>query len=172
MIREKGTNRSQFYRGQVDKYTWIDIGSSFLPSEIVAAFLWAQMQDADNITRQRLEIWNRYHKALLTAEEAGKLRRPIVPPDCEHNAHMYYLLLRDLADRTNFINEMKQQGINCVFHYVPLHSSPAGVRFGKQSGSLTETSLQSERLVRMPMYCELTDKEQNRILDALNKCLN
>ena len=124
VVREKGTNRSKFFRGQVDKYTWVDIGSSYLPGEIIAAFLWAQMQEADAITTQRLAIWNSYHAGFSAIEQAGRVRRPIVPTGCEHNAHMYYLLMRDLADRTAFIQAMKQLEINCVFHYVPLHTAP------------------------------------------------
>lgn len=166
MIREKGTNRSQFFRGQVDKYTWVDIGSSFLPSEIVAAFLWAQMEDADNITRQRLAIWHTYHQAFADAEQAGKLRRPIVPPDCEHNAHMYYLLLPDLAQRTAFIDKLRKQGINTVFHYIPLHSAPEGVRSGRAHGDLSLTSEFSDRLVRLPLWVGLVG-EQGEITEAV-----
>jgi dTDP-4-amino-4,6-dideoxygalactose transaminase len=169
VIREKGTNRSRFFRGQVDKYTWVDIGSSYLPGEITAAFLWAQMQEADAITTQRVDIWNRYHAAFEKLEKTGRIRRPIVPVDCAHNAHMYYLLLRDLADRTNFIGAMSQHDINCVFHYVPLHSSPAGQRYGRPHGSLDTTNLQSERLVRLPMFFELSEGQQERVVDAVSK---
>jgi len=166
MIREKGTNRSQFFRGQVDKYTWVDIGSSFLPSEIVAAFLWAQMEDADNITSQRLAIWHTYHQAFADAEQAGKLRRPIVPSDCEHNAHMYYLLMPDLNQRTAFIDMLRKQGINTVFHYIPLHSAPEGIRSGRMHGSLFLTSDLSERLVRLPLWLGLAG-EQSKINEAV-----
>ena len=126
MIREKGTNRSKFFRGQVDKYTWVDVGSSYLPSEITAAFLWAQMEEADSITAQRLGIWENYHATFELLERSRRLRRPIIPTICGQNAHMYYLLLRDLEDRTQFIGTMKNEGISCLFHYVPLHSSPYG----------------------------------------------
>jgi dTDP-4-amino-4,6-dideoxygalactose transaminase len=157
IIREKGTNRSQFFRGQVDKYTWVDIGSSYLPGEILAAFLWAQMEEADAITRRRLDIWAIYHHWLSSCEQAGKVRRPVVPKDRTQNAHMYYLLLPGLEARTIFINRLKQQGIQTVFHYVPLHSSPMGQRYGRASGELTNTSAVSERLVRLPLWLGLEE---------------
>lgn len=169
MIREKGTNRSQFSRGQVDKYNWLDIGSSYLPGEIVAAYLWAQMQKADAITTRRVSIWNRYHLMLESLEQVGRVRRPFVPPDRDHNAHMYYILLRDLSDRTEFIAAMMKHEINCVFHYVPLHSSPAGQRYGRQHGILNTTNLQSERLVRLPIFFELSEAQQDRVVDAIIK---
>lgn len=171
VIREKGTNRRLFFQGQVDKYTWVDIGSSYLPGEIIAAFLWAQMQEADAITARRVDIWNRYHAAFESFEQSGRLRRLVVPRDCNHNAHMYYLLLRDLAERKEFIGAMSQYGINCVFHYVPLHSSPAGQRYGRAHGSLDVTNLQSERLVRLPMFFELSEAQQERVVEAVRKCL-
>lgn len=171
VIREKGTNRSRFFRGQVDKYTWVDIGSSYLPGEITTAFLWAQMQEADAITSQRVAIWNRYHDAFQSLEKSGRLRRPVVTEDCKHNAHMYYLLLRDLADRTNFIEAMSRHDINCVFHYVPLHSSPAGLRYGRAHGSFDITDSQSERLVRLPMFFELSEGQQERVVEAVRKCV-
>lgn len=166
MIREKGTNRSQFFRGQVDKYTWVDIGSSFLPSEIVAAFLWAQMEDADNITRQRLALWETYHRAFADTEQAGSLRRPFVPPDCKHNAHMYYLVLPDLAQRTRFIDNLRQQGINTVFHYIPLHSAPEGVRSARAHGDLSMTGEISDRLVRLPLWVGLAEG-QGDVIEAV-----
>lgn len=168
IIREKGTNRSQFFRGQVDKYTWVDIGSSYLPGEIIAAFLWAQMQEAENITVNRLAIWEQYHAGLAGIEAEGLLRRPIVPPDCQHNAHMYYLLMRDLDDRTAFIDMMKQQGIHCVFHYVPLHSAPQGRIGGRASGTLPVTSCLADRLVRLPLWVGLGDMQKTIIDQALN----
>jgi dTDP-4-amino-4,6-dideoxygalactose transaminase len=157
IIREKGTNRSQFFRGQVDKYTWVDIGSSFLPGEILAAFLWAQMEEVDVITRRRLEIWGTYHQWLASSEQAGRVRRPIVPKDRTHNAHMYFLLLPDLETRTAFIGRLKQRGIATVFHYVPLHSSPMGQRHGRTSGELLNTTALSERLVRLPLWLGLEE---------------
>ena len=167
IIREKGTNRSQFFRGQVDKYTWVEVGSSYLPGEIIAAFLWAQLQEAEEITQQRLEIWNAYHEVFGQLEAQERLRRPIIPEHCQHNGHMYYLLLRDLQDRTQFIETLKDQGINCVFHYVPLHLSPAGKKYGRVSGSLSVTESISERLVRLPMWVGL----ETNISDPLIKYL-
>jgi dTDP-4-amino-4,6-dideoxygalactose transaminase len=166
IIREKGTNRSMFFRGQVDKYTWVDMGSSFLPGELTAAFLAAQMEEAEPITRRRLALWARYHAAFEPLERAGRLRRPIVPAHCEHNAHMYYLLLRDLADRTAFIQAMRAADISCVFHYVPLHSSPKGAQAGRAYGSLPITSAYSERLVRLPLWLGL-EEHQDRVISAM-----
>jgi dTDP-4-amino-4,6-dideoxygalactose transaminase len=167
IIREKGTNRSQFFRGQVDKYTWVDIGSSYLPGELIAAFLWAQMEEAEAITAKRLEIWDHYHQAFEALEGSGRLRRPVVPKDCGHNAHMYYLLLSDLEDRSRFISQMKAQSIGCVFHYVPLHSS--GLARGGSSVSaveLDQTSMLSERLVRLPLWIGLSEQQDNIIQSA------
>jgi dTDP-4-amino-4,6-dideoxygalactose transaminase len=152
IVREKGTNRSQFFRGQVDKYTWVDVGSSFLPGEIVAAFLWAQLEEAGAITKRRLDLWRCYHDGFAPLEREGRLRRPIVPEACGFNAHMYYLLLRELDERTRFIDHMKQLGIQCVFHYVPLHSSPTGQRVGRVSGALPLTDDIADRLVRLPLW--------------------
>jgi dTDP-4-amino-4,6-dideoxygalactose transaminase len=165
IVREKGTNRSQFFRGQVDKYTWVDVGSSYLPSEILAAFLAAQIAEVDEITARRLAIWNRYHDAFAHLEEAGRLRRPIVPAHCRHNAHMYYLLLPDLDTRTRFIATLKTAGIHCVFHYVPLHSAPAGVRYGRAEGALAMTDRAGECLVRLPLW--LPDMDQPRVIEAV-----
>ena len=166
IIREKGTNRAQFFRGQVDKYTWYDMGSSYLPSELIAAFLWAQMEEAEEITRRRLEIWHIYHDAFAEIEREGLVRRPVIPADCEHNAHMYYLLLPDLQKRTGFIAQLKARDINSVFHYVPLHSSTAGLRFGRADGSMAVTDRFSERLVRLPLWVELDDALIARVVDA------
>lgn len=157
IIREKGTNRSQFFRGQVDKYTWCDLGSSYLPSELNAAFLLAQMEEAQNITQRRLQLWRRYHDAFVSLEREGRLRRPQVPSHCEHNAHMYYLLLPDLQQRTAFIDALKARDIGAVFHYVPLHSAPAGQKYGRAHGSLTVTQDAAERLVRLPLWVGLED---------------
>lgn len=170
-VREKGTNRSKFFRGQMDKYTWVDIGSSYLPGEIIAAFLWAQMQEVDAITTQRLAIWNRYHAAFEAVEQAGRLRRPMIPADCGHNAHMYYLLLRNLADRSAFIATMKQQQINCVFHYVPLHSALQGLVCGRSMGELPVTCDLADRLVRLPLWVELGEAQEVIVDMALN-CLS
>ncbi|MEW9571380.1 dTDP-4-amino-4,6-dideoxygalactose transaminase [Rhodanobacter sp. Si-c] len=161
IIREKGTNRSKFFRGQVDKYTWVDIGSSYLPSELIAAFLAAQFEAADAITARRLAIWDRYHDWAAPLESGGLLRRPTVPVDCIHNAHMYYLLLGDLAGRTRFIEAMKASGIGVVFHYIPLHSSPAGQRYGRTHGVLHHTDATSDRLVRLPLWVGLEDHQDH-----------
>lgn len=170
MIREKGTNRSQFFRGQVDKYTWVDIGSSFLPSEIVAAFLWAQMQEADDITKRRLDIWSNYHQQFAYLEEAHAVLRPNVPHSCIHNAHMYYLLLPNLLHRTNFIERLKDRGIHSVFHYIPLHSSPYGTTRGRTVGDMINTEDVSERLVRLPLWVGLQEN-QLEVIDAISTIL-
>jgi dTDP-4-amino-4,6-dideoxygalactose transaminase len=172
MIREKGTNRSSFFRGQVDKYTWVDIGSSYLPGEIIAAFLWAQMEEAKVITQKRLAIWHQYHSAFENLELAGRLRRPVISDFCEHNAHMYYLLLHDLEDRTSFIAAMKQKDISCVFHYVPLHSSPQGLNSGLSIGNLINTSNLSERLVRLPLWVGLGELDTKKVSDSIEQFLN
>jgi len=172
IVREKGTNRSKFFRGQVDKYTWVDIGSSYLPGEIIAAFLWAQMQEADAITSQRMAIWDRYHAAFEALEQASRIRRPIIPTGCEHNAHMYYLLLHDLADRTAFINTMEQQEINCVFHYVPLHSAPEGVVCGRRAGMLPITTDLGARLVRLPLWVGLEASGLKKVTDSVEQFFN
>jgi dTDP-4-amino-4,6-dideoxygalactose transaminase len=157
IIWEKGTNRSKFFRGEVDKYTWVDVGSSFLPGEIIAAFLWAQMEEAEAITRRRLQIWGTYHQWLAGLEPAGKARRPVVPAQCGHNAHMYYLLLPDAERRAALIATLKQQGVHTVFHYVPLDSAPMGRERGRAGGELTVTHDLAERLVRLPLWVGLED---------------
>ncbi|MFL5713017.1 MAG: dTDP-4-amino-4,6-dideoxygalactose transaminase, partial [Chloroflexota bacterium] len=158
IVWEKGTNRSQFFRGQVDKYTWVDVGSSYLPGEIIAAFLWAQMEEADAITSRRMAIWDTYHAALAEAEQSGVLRRPIIPAERSHNAHMYYVLLNDLERRTCFIDGLKAAGIQSVFHYIPLHSSPLGRSAGRCVGDMTVTDDSSERLARLPLWLGLEDQ--------------
>lgn len=167
IIREKGTDRSRFFRGEVDKYTWQEVGSSFLPGELIAAFLWAQLQEAQNITRMRLEAWDRYHEALAPLEARGVLRRPVVPKECQHNAHMYYILLRDGIDRQQVLETLKNNGVNAVFHYVPLHSSPAGQRYGRVHGSMQMTDRQSERLIRLPLWLGLTSAQQERVVGLI-----
>jgi dTDP-4-amino-4,6-dideoxygalactose transaminase len=166
IIREKGTNRSQFFRGQVDKYTWVDIGSSYLPGELTAAFLWAQMEEAESITARRLAIWERYHEALESLEVAGKLRRPIIPLNCQHNAHMYYVLLDSLGTRTSVIDGLRREGINTVVHYVPLHSASAGQKFGRPSGLMTNTEILSDQLLRLPLWLGV-EGEINKITASL-----
>jgi dTDP-4-amino-4,6-dideoxygalactose transaminase len=167
IIWEKGTNRSSFFRGQVDKYTWVDIGSSYLPGEIVAAFLWAQMEDADAITARRLAIWTKYHRSLADLEMHGGARRPIVPPDRTHNGHLYYLLLPDLAARTAFIERLKTKGISAVFHYIPLHSSPFGRSVARAVGDLAETTAASDRLVRLPFWLGLEEYQDDVIAEVI-----
>lgn len=163
IIREKGTDRSRFFRGETDKYTWVDIGSSYLPGEIIAAFLWAQLEEAQAITARRLDLWNRYHARLEASERAGRIRRPIVPQGCRHNAHMYYILLPSGAHRTRLIARLKERGISTVFHYVPLHSSPAGRRFARASGSMANTDQLSSRLLRLPLWLGLGDEVADTI---------
>ena len=171
IIREKGTNRSQFFRGQVDKYSWVDIGSSYLPGEIIAAFLWAQMQEAETITNMRLSIWQKYHDSIGHLETAGMLRRPIVPKDCQHDAHMYYVLLAQDIDRQAILDEFKRNNIGAVFHYVPLHSSPAGQRYGRAHGDLAVTNSVSERLIRLPLWVGLTATQQELVVETLANAL-
>jgi dTDP-4-amino-4,6-dideoxygalactose transaminase len=155
IVREKGTNRSLFFRGQVDKYTWVDRGSSYLPGELSAAFLYAQLQAAEGITNKRLDLWNRYHQSLEALESKGLIRRPVIPPDSSHNAHMYYLLLPSLDKRTKFIESLKRCDISAVFHYIPLHSAPAGIKFSKCDGDMRNTNELSDRLVRLPLWLGL-----------------
>jgi len=170
IIREKGTNRSKFFRGQVDKYTWVDIGSSFLPSDILAAFLWAQLEAADSITAARKALWRRYHEAFADVERAGLARRPIVPPEATPNAHTYFLILRDGAARSRFIQRLRQDDIYAVFHYVPLHSSPAGRKYGRASGNMSVTDAVSERLVRLPLWIGL-ESLQDHVIDRCRSAL-
>ena len=167
IIREKGTDRSRFFRGEVDKYTWQEVGSSFLPGELIAAFLWAQLEEAQAITKARLAIWDRYHDALATLEAQGLLRRPIIPLGCQHNAHMYYILLAPGVDRQMVLTELKRNEIYSVFHYVPLHSSPAGQRYGRVHGSMEVTNRQSERLVRLPLWLGLSEEQQGKVVKTL-----
>ncbi len=171
IIREKGTDRSRFARGEVDKYTWQDLGSSFLPGELVAAFLWAQLGEAESITETRLALWRYYHDNLAPLERRGLLRRPIVPDECGHSAHLYYVLLPSGADRPAILEELRRQDIGAVFHYVPLHSSPAGRRYGRAYGSLRVTDSASARLVRLPVWLGLKEAQQDRVIAALEQAL-
>ena len=166
IIREKGTNRSQFFRGQVDKYRWVDIGSSYLPGELTAAFLSAQLECAEEITQKRLNIWNKYHEIFQDLENTEKVRRPIIPEECEHNGHIYYLLLNKRYNRDSVLQKMKEQGVNAVFHYQPLHSSPAGIKHGRKQCTLDVTEDISERIIRLPMWIGFDEHE--RVLDALS----
>ena len=166
ILREKGTNRARFFRGQVDKYTWVDYGSSYLPSDMNAAYLWAQLQEADRINDDRLAAWNAYAEAFAPLAAAGRIEVPTIPEGCVHNAHMYYIKLRDLEDRTAFIQYLKDRGIVAVFHYVPLHSSPAGLRFGRFHGEDRFTTAESDRLVRLPLYYGLTQEDQAYVIET------
>jgi dTDP-4-amino-4,6-dideoxygalactose transaminase len=171
IIREKGTNRSQFFRGEADKYTWVDYGSSYLPSDLVAAFLWSQFRQAEKITQRRLAIWEKYHEAFASAEASGAIRRPSIPDNCIHNGHMYYLILQSPRLRTEFIEKLKNVGIQSTFHYVPLHSSPFGSKVGRTSGSLANTEDLSERLVRLPLWLGLEEEQDDvvsHVLDAIS----
>ncbi len=164
ILREKGTNRARFFRGQVDKYTWVAYGSSYLPSDMNAAYLWAQLLEADKINDNRLAIWKTYSDAFAPLAEAGRIEVPFVPEGCVHNAHMYYIKLRDLEDRSAFIRYMKDRGVVTVFHYVPLHSSPAGEKFGRFHGEDRYTTSESDRLVRLPLYYGLTPEDQQYVI--------
>lgn len=157
IVREKGTNRSQFFRGQVDKYTWVDIGSSFLPSDLLAALLLAQLERAQDLTAKRMAIWNYYHEQLQELEALG-LSRPFVPKECQHNAHIYYLVTRSLEERTELIRSLKEKGIQAPFHYVPLHTSPAGKKYGRSHGDLSQTIALSERMIRLPLFSTLNSQ--------------
>ena len=159
ILREKGTDRAKFFRGQVDKYTWVDFGDSYLPSELNAAYLWAQLQNADRINENRLKSWNTYRNAFEKLVEAGKIEIPYIPEECIHNAHMFYIKLRNLEERTRYIVYMKEREIQTVFHYVPLHSAPAGLKFGRFSGEDEYTTNESERLVRLPLYYGLKEED-------------
>ena len=170
IIREKGTNRTSFFRGEVDKYTWIDVGSSYLPSDLVAAFLFAQLEHADRLLEERRALWRRYHEGFAALERDGQCRRPIVPADCEHNAHIYYLLLPGPAERDLVIDDLKAQDIHAPFHYVPLHTSPAGRRFGRVSGRLRHTEELAARLLRLPLWYGMTD-EPDRVIAAVHALL-
>jgi len=166
ILREKGTNRSQFFRGEIDKYTWLDIGSSFLLGELSAAFLWAQLEEANSIITKRKEIWDNYHEAFNALERINRVRRPIIPKNTVSNGHIYYLLMRDLEDRNNFINKMRAEKIDCVFHYVPLHNSPSGIKFGRTSGQLSITEEIVNRIVRLPIWLGVDSK---KVSDCINR---
>ena len=169
ILREKGTNRAKFFRGQVDKYTWIDYGSSYLPSDLNAAYLWAQLEKADEINQDRLNSWNYYYSNLKELEDKGLIELPVVPKECEHNAHMFYIKLKNLEERTKFIKYMKDNGVLTVFHYIPLHSAPAGEKFGRFDSKDEFTTNESERLVRLPMYYSLDDKDREKTVGLVRK---
>lgn len=166
IIREKGTNRSKFFRGQIDKYTWVDAGSSYLPSDLNAAYLWAQLEQADKIFDNRMKTWNLYYELLTDLQKQGVISLPVVPENCTHNAHMFYIKAKDLDERTHLIDFLKEQGILAVFHYIPLHTAPAGKKFGVFCGEDRYTTKESERLVRLPMYYGL---EEEKVVYIANK---
>lgn len=167
IIREKGTNRSQFFRGMVDKYSWVDIGSSYLPSEIQAAYLWGQLEKAEEILRNRIATWNDYYRGLSSLAEAGRIELPFLPQHCTNNAHMFYMKTRDLAERTALLAHLNADDIYAVFHYVPLHSSRAGKQFSRFHGEDRYTTAESERLVRLPLFYGITQEETRHVIDSV-----
>jgi dTDP-4-amino-4,6-dideoxygalactose transaminase len=169
VLWEKGTNRNQFFKGEVDKYTWVDLGSSFLPNEMTAAFLWAQLEEAEGIQAKRMAIWERYHQGFAQAEAKGLVRRPIIPAECGHNAHLYYLLLPSPEKRDAFLQGMNKRGINAIFHYIPLHDSPAGAKFGRVHGSMDVTQWASQCIARLPFWIGLEEHQDQVIQEALKE---
>jgi dTDP-4-amino-4,6-dideoxygalactose transaminase len=169
IYREKGTDRSRFFRGEVDKYTWQSIGSSFLPGELVAAFLWAQLEEAESIISKRKTIWNYYHQILEPLEAKGIVRRPIVPEFCHHNGHIYYIILNNKLERDHVLEKLKSNGLQAVFHYIPLHSSPAGVKYGRTVGDLSVTNSVSDSLIRLPLWIGLAEKDQDKLCKILQR---
>ena len=170
ILREKGTNRSKFFRGQVDKYTWVDYGSSYLPSELNAAYLWGQLEAADRINNDRLASWNAYYEAFQAPlAQRGLIELPAIPDGCVHNAHMFWVKCRDLEERTRFIGFLRENGVMAVFHYIPLHSAPAGMRFGRFEGVDKYTTKESERLVRLPLYYGLTPQDRGKVIDTVKR---
>jgi len=172
ILREKGTNRSQFFRGMIDKYTWVDIGSSFLMNDVSAAYLWGQLEKADEILYNRMKAWNTYYELLLPLQHQGLLELPVIPPHCTHNAHMFYIKTKDLDERTRLLDFLKQHSIYAVFHYVPLHSSPAGMRFGRFHGRDIHTTKESERLLRLPLFYGITHEEVEYIASKIHQFYN
>lgn len=168
IVREKGTNRSKFFRGQVDKYTWVDIGSSYLPSEIIAAFLAAQLDNSHRITSKRLNLWNFYYNAFEELEKKGFVRRPQIPSECEHNGHIFYLITRSLKERTALINNLKKNDIMAIFHYIPLHSSPAGKNFSRFSGNMNNTNQIADRLIRLPIFYDLNQTMAKTVIKTVS----
>ena len=172
LIREKGTDRSRFFRGEVDKYTWQEMGSSYLPGELIAAFLWAQLEEAETINQARLDAWDHYHAGIGHLESKGVLQRPFIPDHCQHNAHMYYVLLDQGIDRRQVLKKLDEAGINAISHFVPLHDSPGGQRYGRVHGSMRETDIQAYRLIRLPLWKGISSAEQDQVIDALHQALD
>ena len=169
IIREKGTNRSKFFRGQIDKYTWVDAGSSYLPSDINAAYLWAQLEKADQIFDDRMKSWNLYNEMFTDMAQEGIIETPYIPEGCQHNAHMYYIKAKDLQERTELIKFLKDNGVNAVFHYIPLHNAPAGKKYGRFHGEDKYTTKESERLLRLPLYYGLKEEDVKTVVDTVKK---
>jgi len=169
IIREKGTNRSLFFRGEVDKYSWVDIGSSFLPSEIQAAYLWGQLEMIDEITQNRIALWNKYNESLSNLVQQGKVTSPLIQDNCQHNGHMFYLKTKDLSERTKLLTHLKSEGVYAVFHYIPLHNSPAGFKFTRFHGELKYTEKESERLIRLPMWYGMDDKSIEYVVNSIQR---
>lgn len=169
IIREKGTNRSKFFRGQIDKYTWVNSGSSYLPSDMNAGYLWAQLEIAERITSKRQKLWNLYYEILSPLQSQGIIQLPVIPKGCTHNAHIFFIKTKDIAERTELINFLKTNGIMAVFHYIPLHSSPAGLKYGRFYGEDKYTTKESERLLRLPMYYDLELEQVEYIADTVKK---
>ena len=169
IIREKGTNRSKFFRGQIDKYTWVDYGSSYLPSDMTAAYLYAQLMKADEIFDNRMAIWNRYNEELKELADEGLIELPVIPDECEHNAHMFYFKARNFEERTKLLSFMKENDVLAIFHYIPLHTAPAGLKYGVFSGEDKYTTVESERLARLPMYYGLTESDQTKVIETVKK---
>lgn len=167
IIREKGTNRSKFFRGEIDKYTWVDFGSSYLPSELNAAYLYAQLEHAERVNSRRISIWRRYFERLQELEQQEKIQLPYIPEACTANGHMFYIKAKDLEERTRLMAYLKERGVSTVFHYIPLHSSPAGKKYGEFSGKDVYTTRESERLLRLPMYYGLTDEEIDEVANNI-----
>lgn len=167
IIREKGTNRSKFYRGQIDKYTWCDVGSSYLPSDILAAYLWAQLEMADDIYNNRMNAWNTYFDNLLPLADSGKIELPYVPVECKHNAHMFYIKVKDFKERAELIRYMNEREISSVFHYIPLHSSPAGIKYGTFAGEDVYTTRESERILRLPLYYGIEKNDIDKVITSI-----
>ena len=169
IIREKGTNRSKFFRGQIDKYTWVVYGSSYLPSDMNAAYLYAQLMKADEIFDNRMAIWNRYNEELKELADEGLIELPVIPDECEHNAHMFYFKARNFEERTKLLSFMKENDVLAIFHYIPLHTAPAGLKYGVFSGEDKYTTVESERLARLPMYYGLTESDQTKVIETVKK---
>jgi len=167
IVREKGTNRSKFFRGQIDKYSWVEAGSSYLPSELNAAYLWGELESADKIYEDRMNTWNYYDKALKGLEESGKIERPVIPNGCVHNAHMYYIKAKDLEERTRLLAYLKENGVAAVFHYIPLHSAAAGIKYGRFSGEDKYTTKESERLLRLPLYYGMKEEDREKVVKCI-----